>query len=177
MAERIRARVRQPSPSAPIAHLHEVLFEEAGFGGNTSDYYDPRNSYLPSVLESRKGIPITLVLVYKAVAARLGLFVQGLNCPGHFLAELVTDDERLLIDPFDGGALLTRDEARQRLQQLVGAHLPADLQLFQPASHATWIVRMLRNLQNVYSMHDHFPDVQAMCELERLIDGSGRPPG
>ena len=64
---------------AVLAHLHEVLFDEEGFAGNVDDYYNVANSYLPVVLETRRGIPISLTLLYKLVAERLGLPVQGVK--------------------------------------------------------------------------------------------------
>jgi regulator of sirC expression with transglutaminase-like and TPR domain len=169
-AEQIGDRMRYRSTQAVLAHLHAWMFDEMKFGGNTTEYYHPRNSYLPAVLHSRQGIPITLVLVYKALAERLGLSVRGINCPAHFLAEVVADDERLFVDPFHGGVLLSRAEARERLEKLTAARLPDDKTLFQIASHAQWITRMLRNLQNVFSMTANDHDLQAMSELLKLLD-------
>jgi regulator of sirC expression with transglutaminase-like and TPR domain len=71
-ADAIRKRVRGPQPQAILAHLHEFLFEEQGFAGNVDDYYNPGNSYLPTVLQTKRGLPITLSLVYKLVAERVG---------------------------------------------------------------------------------------------------------
>src|SRR5687767_978066 len=86
LAETVRRRLRSENPQAKLAHLHDVLFEVVGFIGNVDDYYNPANSYLPDVLSTRRGLPITLVLVYKCVAEKLGLTVLGINSPGHFLA-------------------------------------------------------------------------------------------
>src|SRR5687768_11902139 len=72
-ADAVRARVRGSQPQALLAHLHEHLFDELGFTGNTEDYYNTANSYLPAVLATRRGLPITLSLVYKLVAERVGL--------------------------------------------------------------------------------------------------------
>ena len=74
-----------------MAHLHDVLFDVVGFVGNVDDYYNPANSYLPNVLRTRRGLPITLVLIYKCVAEQLGLTVRGINSPGHFLASVRND--------------------------------------------------------------------------------------
>lgn len=170
-AAQVKDRVRHRSTQALLAHLHAVLFDEAGFGGNVNEYYHPRNSYLPSVLESRQGIPITLVLIYKAVAERVGIPVHGLNCPAHFLAEVVAADEQLLVDPFHGGTILTYAEARQRIEQLTAAQLPDNHSVFSRATHAQWIARMLRNLQNIFSMTANFRDLQAMSELLARLEG------
>ncbi len=163
------ARLHSNSTQAILANLHDVLFEEEGFRGNAADYYNPRNSFLPSVLESRRGIPITLSLIYKAVGDRLGLVVHGLNCPGHFLIEVNAPDEQMIVDPFHEGKILTRDEARVRLQQAAGSPLPETPDLFGRASHLAWIARMLHNLQGIFSMQQNSIDLQAMVELEQRL--------
>ena len=73
LADTVRSRVRGSQPQALLAHLHHVLFDEEGFIGNSEDYYNPSNSYLPAVLEMKRGLPITLCMIYKLVADRLGL--------------------------------------------------------------------------------------------------------
>src|SRR5688500_11556297 len=82
----IANRVRSANPEARLAHLHDVLFDVIGFTGNVDDYYNPANSYLPNVLATHRGLPITLVLIYKYVGEAAGLTVRGINSPGHFLA-------------------------------------------------------------------------------------------
>jgi regulator of sirC expression with transglutaminase-like and TPR domain len=174
LATQVRRRIHGDSPQAVLAHLHEVLFDEVGFRGNRADYYNPRNSYLPTVLQSHRGIPITLSLVYKAVGGRLGLPVQGLNCPGHFLVEVLASDERMIVDPFHRGIVLTHAEARARLQQATGTPLPDSPDLFRPATHTHWIARMLHNLQGIFSLRQNPHDLQAMVELEQVLTSDGR---
>src|SRR5579884_1971928 len=115
-ADTIRSRVRGGQPQALLAHFHEFLFEEMNFRGNTEDYYNPANSYLPAVLETHKGLPITLSLIYKLVAERLGLRAWGVGLPGHFLAAVEIDGAPMLVDTFAHGRTLTADEAHARLQ-------------------------------------------------------------
>lgn len=169
IAEQVRIKVRNPTPQALLANLHDVLFEQMEFRGNSQEYYNPRNSFLPSVLETRQGIPITLTLVYKGVAEFLSLPVRGLNCPGHFLAELVLPGERAIIDAYHGGALLSREEAITRVEGVFGRRLPNSEFWLLPASHAAWIHRILLNLQNSYSMQQNEPEMAAMRELELLL--------
>ncbi|MCA9170069.1 MAG: transglutaminase family protein [Planctomycetales bacterium] len=169
LANQVRSRWHGASTAGLLAHLHHTLFEEAGFRGNTADYYNPRNSYLTAVLSNRQGIPISLTLIYKAVAEELGLQVCGVNAPVHFLAEVRAPDDTFLVDVFHGGRLLTRNEARQLLESLIGAALPDDDRLFEIATHTKWITRMLRNLQSAYSLQGAFSDAEAMRELEELI--------
>src|SRR5258705_9517134 len=99
----IRSRVRSRSPQALLAHLHDVFFEELGFVGNSDDYYNPLNSYVPAVLQTRKGLPITLSLIYKVIAERIGLSVVGVNAPLHFMAGGQIDDRVMLFDHFING--------------------------------------------------------------------------
>src|SRR5581483_2179123 len=119
-ADTVRSRVRGSQPQALVAHLHEFLFDELQFCGNPDDYYNPGNSYLPAVLETKRGLPITLSLVYKLVAERLGLRTWGVGLPGHFLIGVDCGGSPLLIDAFAGGRMLTADEAHARMQEMFG---------------------------------------------------------
>jgi len=168
-ADAVRKRVRGSQPQALIAHLHEYLFEEQGFSGNTDDYYNPDNSYLPSVIESKRGLPIALSLLYKLVAERVGLRVHGVGLPGHFMVAVETDDAPMLIDPFAQGRLLTPDEAQERVRAAFGPEMEWSDDLLQPVSHLHWLTRMLQNLLHVFSAANRFTDVAAMLELEMLL--------
>ena len=88
-----------------IAALNRLLFEEENFPGNEEEYDDPRNSYLNDVLERKKGIPITLSLVYQEVARRRGLPVVGVGFPGHFLVKYLARSGDILLDPYHGGRI------------------------------------------------------------------------
>ena len=172
IAERISRRVRSRRTEAVLAHLHHVLFEEDGFHGNAEDYYNPLNSYLPAVLELRTGIPITLALVYKVVAEQLGLRVEGVNAPGHFVLRVMTDEGWMIVDPFFGGGVLTEEEAFERMEQVTGRPVPRAGRYLSPASHSQWLSRMLTNLQHVFATRDRRQDLAAMSELQSLLDGS-----
>ncbi len=172
LARKVRRRVRGPQPQARLAHLHDVLFEEEGFVGNSGDYYNPANSYLSSVLQSRKGIPITLCLIYKVVAERVDLQVEGVNAPGHFLARVMAADDAMIVDPFVGGGTVTDEEAYERVEQITGRHVPRMPQYLAPASHAQWLSRMLVNLQHIFASTERRADLAAMSELQSLLDYS-----
>jgi regulator of sirC expression with transglutaminase-like and TPR domain len=172
LADRISGRVRSRQSQAVLAHLHDVLFEEEGFHGNTDDYFNPLNSYLPAVLELRTGIPITLSLVYKAVAEHLGLRVEGVNAPGHFVLRVMTDEGWMIVDPFFGGGVLTEEEAFERMEQVTGRPVPRAGRYLSPASHSQWLSRVLTNLQHVFATRDRRHDLAAMSELQSLLDCS-----
>src|SRR5262245_63588838 len=113
LSDAVRRRVRSTSHEALLAHLHDVMFDVIGFRGNREDYYNPANSLLPDVLRARRGLPISLALVYRCVADGVGIIVHGVNAPGHFLTEVELDEaggrRTAYVDPFYGGDLLHED--------------------------------------------------------------------
>lgn len=165
----VRARVRGRQPQALLAHLHDVLFEELGFTGNTSEYYSTSNSYLPAVLNTKQGLPITLSLVYKVVAERLGMPAWGVGLPGHFIAAVEINQEPMLVDPFAGGRVLTVDEAIDRMRQVVGPEVEFTDELLEPVSNRHWLTRMLQNLLHVFGASGHYADIAAVLEMEMLL--------
>jgi len=168
-ADAVRARVRGRQPQAQLAHLHDYLFDELGFAGNTEDYYNPANSYLPTVLQTRRGLPITLSLVYKLVAERVGLRSWGVGLPGHFVVAVEAGGPTMLVDAFAGGRMLTPDEAHDRLKETFGQEVEWSEELLRPASNRHWLTRMLQNLLNVFGTRNHYADVAAVLEMEMLL--------
>jgi regulator of sirC expression with transglutaminase-like and TPR domain len=172
-ADNVRKRVRGCQPQALLAHLHEYLFDELGFTGNRDDYYNARNSYLPAVLETKRGLPITLSLLYKLVGRRLGIRVHGIGLPGHFLVAVETGETAnpsvMLVDPFNSGHVITPDEVHERLRENFGPELELTEDMFRPVSNIHWLTRMLQNLLHVFGRHDRFADVAAMLEMEMLL--------
>ena len=169
LASRVRSRLRGGSVQAALAHLHQVLFEEEGFSGNMHDYYHPLNSHLPAVLESRRGIPITLTLVYKVVAERVGLCVDGINAPGHFLARVRVDRAGMIVDPFFRGTVLTDEEAFRRMEKATRRQVPRSAAFLRAATHYEWISRILANLRHIFAAHRRTEDLAAMDELHALL--------
>jgi regulator of sirC expression with transglutaminase-like and TPR domain len=163
MAERLRARTRETSaPEDRIAALNDFLFGHLGYRGNAEDYYDPRNSYLNDVIERRTGIPITLSVLYMEVGRRLGLSLDGVSFPGHFLVRAQVRAGVLVLDPFAGGAAQSEADLRERLQRVIPegvapdvpvAELPLD-QFLEPATKRQILTRVLRNLKAIYREAD-----------------------
>jgi regulator of sirC expression with transglutaminase-like and TPR domain len=168
-ADTVRSRVRGSQPQAMIAHLHDVLFDEEGFTGNEDDYYNTANSYLPEVVRTKRGLPITLSLVYKIVAERLGLRAWGVGLPGHFMCGIEVDEKIMLVDPFAAGRLITVDEAHARMQEMLGPDVEWSDELLQPVSNRHWLTRMLQNLLHTFGNSGHFADVAAVLEMEMLL--------
>ncbi len=109
-----------------VQTLSDFLFVRTGFAGNRDNYGDPRNSFLNDVLERRLGIPITLSVIYLEVGRRAGLNLFGVSFPSHFLVKAVDERGELIIDPFNGGAILDLDDISTRLKQIYGQ--PVELQ-------------------------------------------------
>ena len=133
--------------------INHHLFNDLGYAGNHSEYYDPRNSYMNEVLTRRLGNPISLALVQMEVARRLGIPLDGVSFPGHFLVRLPVDDGVLVMDPFNRGRPLNADELRQRAKPHFGDDVPDEalMQILSPASPKAILVRMLRNLHALYT--------------------------
>jgi regulator of sirC expression with transglutaminase-like and TPR domain len=181
LIDTVRRRVHTPNADAKLAHLHDVLFDVIGFRGNVDDYYDPANSYLPDVLRTRRGLPITLVLVYKCVAEGVGLTVHGINSPGHFLAAVEYKDGRsprsansglMYVDPFYGGGLLTEQDAFKRIAAATGQPVAPSSDWLTPATGRQWLARMLANLQAIFAAAGRERDLLAMQELQSLLDNA-----
>ena len=168
-ADTVRARVRGEQPQALLAHLHQVLFDEQGYTGNTTDYYNPANSYLPQVIRNKTGLPIVLSLIYKTVAERIGLRCFGVGLPGHFVVGVEADDALMLVDPFEGGRILNVDEAHDRMRATFGADVEWSDEYLEPVSNLHWLTRMLQNLLHIFGASGHYADVAAMLELEMLL--------
>ena len=172
LANTVERRVQSRSTEAMLAHLHDVLFDVFGLRGNTDDYCNPANSYLPDVLRSQRGIPITLVLIYQRVAQPLGLTVHGVNAPGHFLAEVEIAEQRggsMYVDPFYGGGVLNEQEVAERIEQAIGYQVNPGPELLCRATPKQWLGRMLTNLQAAFAAAGHDRDVCAMQELQTLL--------
>jgi regulator of sirC expression with transglutaminase-like and TPR domain len=180
LADTVARRVHSANVEAKLAHLHDVLFDLVGFVGNVEDYYNPANSYVPEVVRTHRGLPITLVLIYKCVAERIGLDVRGINSPGHFLAAVrdgvpgeasSQDASWMYVDPFYGGELLNRRDVNRRIAETTGRVPDDSPEWLAPATHAQWLSRMLNNLQAVFAHTGRERDLYAMQELQSLLEG------
>lgn len=170
LARRVEARLRPPPRPATdvLMAMKVVIYDEAGFRGNHSDYYDPRNSFLNEVLDRKLGIPITLSILYIEVAARCGLTLQGVGFPGHFLVKcpVAAGVDETFIDPFNGGELLNHHECVARFRaSLHGREFdPRYLEAVGPSQILT---RMLHNLKKIYV--ETGDDMRALWVIDRLL--------
>jgi regulator of sirC expression with transglutaminase-like and TPR domain len=173
LAARLRRRLAaDAAPMQRLRLLNRYFFQELGFSGNVNDYYDPRNSYVHCVLETRRGIPITLALLYVELANQVGLDACGISFPGHFLAKVHMPQGEIVIDPFTGqsmsrdalDALLVPYRRRGARSGLGEAPLGSFL---QPARPREVIARMLRNLKEVFRSSQDAARLLAVAE--RLV--------
>ena len=162
------ANCRSDNEQAKLAWLHQTLFDEYAFRGNGQDYYNPRNSYLPSVLKARRGLPIMLAMVYKLAAGRMGLKSWGVGLPGHFVAGVECHGPTL-VDCFHGGRLLDRGDALQLVHDTAGEEAEFDESMLRPVTHRHWITRLIQNLLQIHSGAGNYTDVAAMLEFELLL--------
>jgi regulator of sirC expression with transglutaminase-like and TPR domain len=155
--------------------LNDFFFGELGFAGNVDAYYDPRNSYLNEVIDRRTGIPISLSILYIELGRRIGLPLEGVSFPGHFLVRLRLRGGMLVLDAFAGGAPQSEDELRERLARVVPqaatGGIPVEAlpleQFLEPASHRQILARMLRNLKTIYRDADE--PAQLLAVLNRIL--------
>lgn len=171
----LRLARRLPDDATDMARLRllrHYFFEELGFHGNVNDYYAAGNSYLPEVLRSRRGLPITLALLFTELASQLGLQASGVSFPGHFLVTLVLPRGEVVIDPFTGQSL-SREELEERLaphlrQQGLDGDPGRWLGVYlQPASSRGILARLLRNLKSVHASAGDWRRLLAV--QERLV--------
>lgn len=147
-ATTLRERLDYTDGAQTLLHcINEFLFDELGFHGNETDYYDPDNSYLNKVIDQRTGNPISLCTVYLLVCRRLRLPVAGVGMPGHFLCRFQTSTQELYIDAFNRGKLLTRADC---IKYLVQTQPPLEEGLLSPVSSRRILVRMCANLHQIY---------------------------
>jgi len=168
IAERVKDRSwNENAPILVLQDVSRVLFDEEGFKGNITDYYDPRNSFLNDVLDRHLGIPIALSIIYLEVGWRLGLPLHGVNFPGHFLVRYDGEGVKLLVDPFQAGLVRFEDEAQELLDHVYGGAVKMQPEFLRVADRKDIIVRVLSNLKGIYL--NRRDDVKALSAIERTL--------
>ncbi len=170
-----RLKRRLPSDASALQRLralNQFFFRDLNFSGNLNDYYDPDNSYVNAVLKTRRGIPITLAVLWLELALGLGLNARGVAFPGHFMLKVNLPKGQVVIDPFTGQSL-SREELSERLEpfrQRSGLvddfEVPIGLYL-QAAAPREIISRMLRNLKEIHKSQEDW--VRLIAVLDRLL--------
>ena len=152
MAQEVRDRIGpRASGEETVKTLNRYLFTEQGFKGNTKNYYELENSYINRVIDRRTGIPISLSTVYLIIGKRLGLPVQGIGMPGHFLVKFESERYKIFVDCFNGGALLTEKNCQRFLTE---AGYGFDEKYLQQSPGRAILSRMIKNLLAIYAKLD-----------------------
>ncbi len=158
---------RDKSTSNVLNCMREILFVQEGLRGNVEDYYDPRNSYLNDVFDRKLGIPISLSVIYIEVARRIDFPVFGVGFPGHFIVKYQGDERELLIDPFNGGRILTESQCQELLDRVYGGAVSVQPSFLQTMGKKAIISRMLFNLKGIYYQKEEYP--KALSVVERIL--------
>ncbi len=149
LASRVASGATSQEVLTQIQSLRRVLGDEEGFRGNLKDYHAPENSFLHIVLERKVGLPITLSVIYLEVARRAGIPLFGVSFPGHFVVGSELGDSKLVIDPFQGGQILTETGCEDLLKK-IAPQVKFNPKLIAPASTRSICYRMLTNLKRLY---------------------------
>ena len=168
MADEVDKRAwNEEDPHGRLEALNRYLFDTVRFRGNAEEYYDPRNSYLNEVLDRRTGIPITISMVYLEVGWRLGMPLQGVGFPGHFLVKYCSGEGEIVIDPFHRGTILDEEDCQSRLEQLYGRRVKFQGSFLAAATKRQILTRILTNLKGIYlAAKDHR---RALAAVERIL--------
>lgn len=150
--------------------LTRRLFVEEGFAGNGERFYDPRNSLLHHVLARRLGLPITLSVVCMEVGRRVGIDLEGVAMPGHFLVRRV--DSQDYVDAFGGGVLLDLAGCEARFRRTTGMTIPFGEHLLPTAAPAAILARVLENLRGVYRA-GRPADLEWVLRMRLMLPGAG----
>lgn len=151
-----------------VRMLNHFFYNELGFAGNVNDYYDPNNSYLHRVITTRRGIPISLAVIYMELAQQIDLDIKGISFPGHFLMKLSVPSGEIILDPFNGSSL-SREELEEWLEPYFRNYHPQDMPLaayLQSAQPREILARMLHNLKALFAEHE---DWQRMLDVQQRL--------
>lgn len=159
----------EAGPEAIAKTISTYMVQELGFEGDDEDYYNPQNSYLNEVMDRRRGIPISLSLLYMEVARRVNVHLQPVSMPGHFLVKLPTEGEAVFIDAFHRGKVMGAGGARGIFETLHGGSHAFSDSMLGAATRRQVLTRMLHNLKAAYVRLDDDARALRMVELLTLI--------
>ena len=161
-----------PSMDLPtkLERLSLFLGPKEGFRGDKTDYYNPQNAYLNRVLERKKGIPITLSLIYMEVGLRLGIVCEAIGLPGHLVIRAGDPSMGLYMDPFHRGRLLSKDDCLELMGRIYGGRVELRDEFFRPYTKKQFLVRILANLKNMHVRLRDYTKALAAVDRMALID-------
>ena len=178
LGERVRERLPRRHGIFDAVHaVNDVLFNELGVRGDLKRYYDPRNSYIPDVLDRGLGNPITLSVLYMEIGRRAGYHFHGIGLPGHFLIRAGEGSESIFVDPFDAGGLLSRRECIAIVQRATGRpgrrSIPMSVEeaapFMRPTGNRNILRRTLSNLKQIYLDREDYGRALRIAERIRIV--------
>ena len=167
LAAEVAGRCQDGEVVQTLAALNDVLFRQHHFRGNSDDYYDPQNSFLNQVLDRKIGIPISLSILYMEVARRVGVVLNGVGFPGHFLVKYSQNGSEIVIDPFSQGEIKLRNDLARMLSGLYGGAVDLRDEYLKTASKKDILRRMLGNLKGIYAKTNDL--VKLLSALDQVI--------
>ena len=169
MAEAIFSGLEAPRNTlAMVQAINRYLYDEEGFTGNEADYYDPRNSFLNDVLDRKNGIPITLSIVYMEMGRLIGCPISGVGFPQHFLVKYEAPGEEIIIDPFNKGLILTREDCENRIRLAFGRRMELREHYLASITKKQILRRVLTNLKAIHLSNSNH--AKALTIIGMLLD-------
>ncbi len=150
-----------------VNRLSDFIHVDEGFSGSLKNYYDPGNSYLNRVIDTRHGVPISLALIHIALGSRLNVPVSGINFPGHFLIRYGTD-KHVIVDPFSG-RILSKPDCSTLLRQIAGPKAILRDEYFEIASNKDILIRILDNLKQIFWRKKSWDESKACIDRQLLL--------
>jgi regulator of sirC expression with transglutaminase-like and TPR domain len=170
LADGLRTRgFRSATPVEDARSLAAYLAGEQGFTGDDATYHDPDNALLTRVLDRKQGLPITLSILYVAIARRLDVPAYAINLPGHVVTAIPSDDRPVVFDPFHGGRLLEEAEIAARIERASGGRLGFRRAMLRPSPAVNVVRRLLNNLTRDYTTAERLRDALWTVELKLLL--------
>ena len=156
-------------PERTLEGWRHHLFVDLGFTGNVKRYYDPANSFLNEVVRRRRGLPITLSVLGMELGRRVGVRLEGVGMPGHFLLRHGPEE---FVDPFESGRLLDRAGCVERFRAVNGPRAPFQPSYLDPVGPRAILARMLNNLKSVYAARGDIAALSWVFDLRMALPGA-----
>lgn len=174
LAARVQRRCASGEPPVfRVGHLHAEMFDTDGYVGEETNYYDPRNAYLHDVIDRKRGLPISLSIIFLHVAAKLGLNAFGVGLPGHYIVKVQFELNEVYVDPFHAGSTMTTPEIAALLRSISGGTLPLTSDHLRAWSGRETLLRVLGNLQSMWSRAGDPRRAQAARERIDILTREG----
>src|SRR4029077_12266985 len=150
-----------------VESINRLLFEEEGFHGEEENYYDPRSALLNEMLDHHSGLPITLSILYIEICRRVGMDVAGVSLPGRFLVKFSGAFGQIVVDPFDGGRVLSTMELQNLLDTVYGGGVRLREHHLRSFTAKQILARELAHLKSAYLVQHDLP--RAAASIDRLL--------